>query len=75
MHEDDVLVLCADHGCDPSWPGTDHTREHIPVLVYGKRVPPGSLGIRSSFADVGQSLATWLELAPLDHGHSFLRAA
>ena len=35
MHDDDVLIICADHGCDPTWEGTDHTREHIPVLVYG----------------------------------------
>ena len=42
--EDDILILTADHGCDPTWTGTDHTREHIPVLVYGPKVKPGSLG-------------------------------
>ncbi len=39
LEDDDVLLLTADHGCDPTWPGTDHTREHIPALVYGKKVP------------------------------------
>ncbi len=53
--EDDILILTADHGCDPSWQGTDHTREHIPVLVYGPKVKPGSLGHRETFADIGQT--------------------
>ncbi len=43
MREDDILVICADHGCDPTWPGSDHTREHIPVLVYGGGVKTGAL--------------------------------
>ena len=72
MQDDDLLVLCADHGCDPSWPGSDHTREHIPVLAYGKGVRPGSLGRRETFADIGQSLAAHFRLAPMDYGKSFL---
>ena len=72
MQDDDLLVLCADHGCDPTWPGSDHTREHIPVLVYGAGVKPGSLGRRESFADIGQSLATLFKLSPMDYGTSFL---
>jgi phosphopentomutase len=72
MNDDDVLVICADHGCDPTWPGTDHTREHIPVLVYGASVAAGSLGKRETFADIGQSLAGLFGLAPLDYGVSFL---
>jgi phosphopentomutase len=72
MRADDLLVLCADHGCDPTWPGSDHTREHIPVLVYGAGVKPGSLGRRESFADIGQSLAAHFGLAPMDYGTSFL---
>ena len=72
MRDDDVLVLCADHGCDPTWEGSDHTREHIPVLVYGRNVPAGSLGKRKTFADIGQSLATHFSLAPMDYGTSFL---
>jgi len=72
MKPDDVLVITADHGCDPSWPGSDHTREHIPVLVYGQSVSAGSLGLRRSFADIGQSLASHLGLPKLEYGESFL---
>ena len=72
LQDNDLLIITADHGCDPTWQGTDHTREHIPVLVYGNRISPGSLGRRSSFADIGQSLATFFGLAPMDHGTSFL---
>ncbi len=72
MSDQDLLVLCADHGCDPTWQGTDHTREHIPVLVYGRAVGAGSIGRRKSFADIGQSLAAFFGLSPLDYGESFL---
>jgi len=72
LARDDVLVLCADHGCDPTWRGSDHTREHIPVLVYGGGVRAGSLGERETFADIGQSLAAYFSLPPTDHGTSFL---
>ena len=72
MQPDDVLVICADHGCDPTWHGSDHTREHIPVLVYGEKVPAGPLGKRESFADIGQSLASYFDLTPMEYGTSFL---
>jgi phosphopentomutase len=72
LKDDDVLVLCADHGCDPTWPGSDHTREHIPVLAYGSRIQAGSIGKRESFADIGQSLAEFFDIPPLDYGKSFL---
>ncbi|RZV36483.1 MAG: phosphopentomutase [Chromatiales bacterium] len=72
MQDDDLLVLCADHGCDPTWQGSDHTREHIPVLAYGKMVEAGSLGLRDTFADIGQSLATHFDLSPMDYGTSFI---
>ena len=72
MSDDDMLVICADHGCDPTWPGSDHTREHIPVLVYGAGVTAGSLGKRETFADIGQSLAGYFDLSPMDYGVSFL---
>lgn len=72
MGEGDLLILCADHGCDPTWPGSDHTREHIPVLAYGAGVTPGSLGRRDTFADIGQSLATHFKLSPMDYGTSFV---
>ena len=71
---DDLLILTADHGCDPTWPGSDHTREHIPVLVSGAGMQPGSLGQRESFADIGQSLASFFGLSPMDYGTSFIPA-
>lgn len=72
MEEEDVLIMTADHGCDPTWPGSDHTREHIPVLVYGKQVPAGSLGLRDTFADIGQSLASYFGTSDMEYGKSFL---
>ncbi len=72
MRDDDVLLLTADHGCDPTWEGTDHTREHIPVLAYGAGVRAGSLGKRETFADIGQSLAAFFDLPPMDYGTSFI---
>lgn len=72
MQDDDLLVLCADHGCDPTWPGSDHTRENIPVLAYGAGIKPGSLGLRDTFADIGQTIAAHLGLSPMDYGTSFL---
>jgi phosphopentomutase len=73
LREDDLVILCADHGCDPSWPGSDHTREHIPVLAYGAGLPAGSIGKRETFADIGQTLAAHFELSPMEYGTSFLR--
>jgi len=72
MKDDDLLVLCADHGCDPTWHGSDHTREHIPVLAYGAGIKAGSLGRRETFADIGQTLAAHFGLEPMDYGTSFL---
>ena len=72
MKDDDILVICADHGCDPTWQGSDHTREHIPVLAYGAGAVAGSLGKRDTFADIGQSLAAFFDLSPMDFGESFL---
>lgn len=72
LGDGDLLIISADHGCDPTWPGTDHTREHIPVLVYGNSVKPGSLGRRETFADIGQSLAAYFDLSPMEYGSSFL---
>lgn len=75
LREDDLLVLCADHGCDPSWPGSDHTREHIPVLASGAGLTAGSIGERETFADIGQTLAQHFDLEPMDYGTSFLEPA
>ncbi|ABC29841.1 phosphopentomutase [Hahella chejuensis KCTC 2396] len=74
MMDDDLLILTADHGCDPTWPGSDHTREHIPILMYGKRAPHGFIGARKTFADIGQTLAEYFQLDRLDFGESFLVA-
>lgn len=68
LKEDDVVVFTADHGCDPTWEGSDHTREFIPVLFYGKRVPVQNLGHRKTFADIGQTIATYFELSPMNYG-------
>lgn len=68
----DILVLTADHGCDPTWPGSDHTREYVPILAYGPALKPGTIGRRESFADIGQTLARWLKLPPMAYGTSFL---
>ena len=70
LEDDDLLVLTADHGCDPTWQGTDHTREHIPVIFYGKNVKAGSVGGRDTFADIGQTIAAYHGLPALDFGKS-----
>ena len=72
LQPDDLVVIAADHGCDPTRPGSDHTREHIPVLVYGPSLKGRSIGRRDSFADIGQSIAQHLGLESLPHGLSFL---
>jgi phosphopentomutase len=64
----DLVLATADHGCDPTRPGTDHTREHVPVLFFGPEVPARPLGKRLSFADMGQTIARHLALPPLAHG-------
>lgn len=70
MDDDDLLVLTADHGCDPSWPGSDHTREHIPAIFYSPSMAGGSIGKRETFADIGQTIATYLNLPTLEYGKS-----
>lgn len=73
MDEDDLLVLSADHGCDPTWPGTDHTREHIPVIFYGKNIPAGPVGLRDTFADIGQTIAQYHQLPDLAFGKNIFK--
>jgi phosphopentomutase len=70
----DLVVATADHGCDPTWRGTDHTREHVPVLAFGPGVAPLDLG-RLGFADVGASFAAHLGLDPGPHGRDVLAPA
>lgn len=73
MQQDDLLCVTADHGNDPTRPGTDHTREYAPLLVYGARVARGvNLGTRKSFADLGQTIAEALGIKRLARGESFL---
>jgi len=72
MADDDLLLLTADHGCDPTWPGNDHTREFVPVLAYHNRIQSINLGQRNTFADLGQTLASLFELEAMDYGQSFL---
>ena len=73
LGEDDIVFITADHGCDPTWRGSDHTREHVPVIAFGPGVKHyGSLGIRDTFADIGQSIAQHLNLPKLATGKSFL---
>lgn len=72
LRPDDLLVLTADHGNDPTWKGTDHTREQVPILVFSPALSQGTVGLRSTFADIGESVAHWLGLAPGRHGRSFL---
>ena len=72
MGEDDVLMICADHGNDPVHSGFDHTREYVPLLVYGKKVKAGAnLGIRKTFADVGATVADILGAEAPSIGESF----
>jgi phosphopentomutase len=67
----DLAIITADHGCDPTWPGSDHTRENIPVIAFGPAITPGPVGARSTFADIGQTIAKHLKIAPLSRGEAF----
>jgi phosphopentomutase len=73
LRDTDLLVITADHGNDPTTPSTDHSREHVPVLMTGRHVKRGvDVGTRSTFADLGQTLAANFSVGPLAHGTSFL---
>ena len=56
LRENDVLMITADHGCDPSTPSTDHSREYVPILIYGKNVNPVNLGIRETYSDIAKTI-------------------
>lgn len=73
MREEDLVIITADHGNDPTTASTDHSREVVPVLAVGPRVHPRPLGIRDTYADVGQTLAEFFGVPPLATGQSFLR--
>jgi len=72
LKEGDLVVITADHGCDPTWPGSDHTREHIPMIFFGPGVKPQALGISETFSDIGQTLAHHLGVKPLSNGSNLL---
>jgi phosphopentomutase len=73
LRDTDLLVITADHGNDPTTPSTDHSREHVPLLMTGRRVKRGAdVGTRATFADLGQTLAANFSVGPLAHGTSFL---
>jgi len=73
LREDDLLILTADHGNDPTWQGTDHTREHVPILLYGSSVEQGKYyGARRTFADIGETVLNHLGMEPMGVGLSIL---
>jgi len=72
LREGDLLILTADHGCDPTWRGTDHTRENVPVIATGPGIAGKRIGGRKTYADIGESVAEHLGIAQGEHGTSFL---
>lgn len=73
MKEDDILIITADHGCDPSTESTDHSREYVPCMVYGNKIKPGvNLGTRNSFADIGSTILDYFNVESKLDGTSFL---
>ena len=72
LKDGDLCVITADHGCDPTSPGSDHTREHIPVIFFGPNVKPQALGISENFSDIGQTIAHHLGVKPLSNGTNLL---
>ena len=74
MKDEDILFITADHGCDPTTDSTDHSREHVPMLVYGSKVKENvDLGVRRTFADLGQTISDYLELGADFEAESFLQ--
>ena len=74
LSEDDILMITADHGCDPSDDSTDHTREYIPFLAYGKHISPKNLGTGTTFADIGATVSEFLCGESIsDFGESFCK--
>jgi phosphopentomutase len=72
LRDDDLVVITADHGCDPTWAGSDHTREHIPMLFFGPAAPARELAVSSTFSDIGATLAHHLGVKPLANGTALL---
>lgn len=72
LRDDDIVFITADHGCDPSYKGSDHTREHVPVILFGKKIKPGFIGARESFSDIAATISDYFKLKPFDKAKSFL---
>lgn len=72
MRPDDIVILTADHGCDPTWHGTDHTREQVPVLCYSPALKAENFGTLKTFSDIGATIAAYLDIPPLKTGKDFL---
>lgn len=73
IEDDDLLIISADHGNDPTWPGTEHTREHVPVLMFGKSIEAGKFfGARDTFADIGETILAHMNLPGMGKGTSIL---
>ena len=70
LRSNDLALITADHGCDPTWPGSDHTRENVPVVFFGNNIKQHDIGKRSSFADMGQTIAEHLGVEKLDYGNA-----
>lgn len=73
MKSDDLLIITADHGCDPAFKGTDHTRECVPLIIYGKQIKHASLGTRNTFADISATIAEFFGIDFKTDGKSFLK--
>ncbi len=74
MKDDDILIITADHGCDPTTPSTDHSREFVPLLVYGKNIKEGvNLGVRKQFSDIAATVAEYLGINEMFGAESFLK--
>lgn len=72
MQDTDMLVITADHGNDPSTPSTDHSREYIPILIYGKQIKENTnIGVRETYADIGETILDILNMPLLKVGNSF----
>lgn len=72
LKQDDIAIITADHGNDPTWHGTDHTREHVPILVFGHHIQAGAIGKRETLADISASILSYLNVPHIGKGTSFL---